>query len=287
MKFKQIRAEILMLLVAMAWGAAFPSTKEILHDFSPLSLLSVRFLLSGLLVLLIFPRSVFRLTKVDIKKALILGALLSIAFILLITGLQQTEASKAGFIVATTVLWVPIFEFLLFKKPVTRLTLLIIVLSMAGVYMLTATKANGIELGDVLVLLGTMVYAVIIIMVDYFSPMKNPSIVSIQLLMTGICAGVVGLLMHDFVLPTEITRSIILNMAFLVVLATAFTVWAQTKFQQDTTPIRASFLFLFEPIFSMIFAYLLLHEVMDLEQAMGALAIMVCVIAFLKWGGCR
>lgn len=285
MKLKQTRAEILMLLVAMAWGAAFPSMKELLHYFSPFSLLSIRFLLSGVLVFLIFPKAAFRLTRVDIKKAVILGFLTAAAFILLITGLQQTEASKAGFIVATTVLWVPIFEFFLYRKPIRPLTLCIIVLSLIGVYLLTATKVDGIDLGDVLVLLGTMVYALIIILMDRFAPMDNPAIVSIQLFITGVAAGVVGLLTHDFVLPHFINESIVLNLLFLVVAATAFTVWAQTKFQCDTTPIRASFLFLFEPLFSMIFAYLLLHEVMDWVQAIGAIIIMFSVILFLKWGG--
>lgn len=278
---KQQQSFVLMLLVAAAWGAGFPVMKLLLAEFSPYSLLSTRFLLAGMLVALIFVKSIANLTLNELKKAIYLGLALSTSFIFLIVGLQYTLASKAGFITATSIIWVPVIECAVDRKKMGLTTTISIIICLIGLGFLTSIKTGKINTGDILILLGAIIFAIHIILIDKLSPLKNHSIISIQLLMTGISSGIAGALLKQLSIPSTLSYAAITELLFVTIIATAFTVWAQTKFQQHISPTTASFLFLLEPVFAMIFSILLLKEGINFSELIGASIILAGVIFYL------
>ena len=51
-----------------------------------------------------------------------------------------------------------------------------------------------------------------------------------------------------------------MSLLYLTFLATVLTTYVQTRFQKDTTPIRAAIIFSVEPVLASISAYLILGE---------------------------
>lgn len=105
-------------------------------------------------------------------------------------GIQYTTVGKAGFITACYIVIVPVLGLLLGKKcsPVAAGA---VVLSLAGLYMLCM---NGGELsvnkGDLLMLVCAFLFAVHIMVIDFFSPVVDGVKMScIQFFVSGILSG--------------------------------------------------------------------------------------------------
>lgn len=64
----------------------------------------------------------------------------------------------------------------------------------------------------------------------------------------------------------------------LAIICSAFGFIVQPVAQEYTSPEHTSMLFALEPVFSMIFAYIFLHEKLSLQGAIGAFLIMVGVV---------
>src|SRR5437868_1926601 len=117
------RQAVLELIFAGAlWGFGFVATQWALTTWNPQGVLLWRF--AGAVVLgevlhLFFRRGQASSSqwKKDFKRALPAGILLGTFILLQTIGLQYTSATKSGFITTLYVIFVPAFNFLLFKKP--------------------------------------------------------------------------------------------------------------------------------------------------------------------------
>jgi len=59
------------------------------------------------------------------------------------------------------------------------------------------------------------------------------------------------------------------GIAYLVLLATLYTLTVQTRYQKETTPTRAAIIFSVEPVFAAVIAYFALGETIGLSGVLG------------------
>lgn len=113
---KPLKAELMLLVVTLFWGSSYIFMKMGLGTLGEFNLIALRFGLAFILATVIFHK---RLRKVDIKTlkyGALLGFLLLGVFTCITFGLKTTTTSNAGFLVALTVIFVPILDRILFKK---------------------------------------------------------------------------------------------------------------------------------------------------------------------------
>lgn len=113
---KPLKAELMLLVVTLFWGSSYIFMKMGLGTLGEFNLIALRFGLAFILATVIFHK---RLRKVDIKTlkyGALLGFLLLGVFTCITFGLKTTTTSNAGFLVALTVIFVPIIDRILFKK---------------------------------------------------------------------------------------------------------------------------------------------------------------------------
>jgi drug/metabolite transporter (DMT)-like permease len=104
------------------------------------------------------------------------------------------KEARAGFLTALYVILVPIFSVLLRKK-ISPLVLVGGVVSIVGIYCLLGGKFEGIYLGDVLVFLCAISFALHIMSVDKFVTLTGGVKLSImQFLVAGIISAILGLI---------------------------------------------------------------------------------------------
>ena len=67
---------------------------------------------------------------------------------------------------------------------------------------------------------------------------------------------------------------VVLDMAFMAIIATGGTLYLQTRFQASTSPERGALILATEPVFAAVFGWWFLHEQFTLRMACGAALIL-------------
>ena len=198
----KIKNALLLLLTASIWGVAFVAQSVGMDYVGPFTFNCVRCLMGGVVLLpciWFFDRKNKRRKQVPAipgaRKTLVMGGICCGVALCLASnfqqfGIQYTTVGKAGFITACYIVIVPVLGLLLGKKcsPVAAGA---VVLSLAGLYMLCM---NGGELsvnkGDLLMLVCAFLFAVHIMVIDFFSPVVDGVKMScIQFFVSGILSG--------------------------------------------------------------------------------------------------
>ncbi len=176
---RQATADLLLLAAALIWGFGFVAQRMGMEHVGPLTFNGLRFLLGGvwLLPLAICGRPRFlpeAPKRIPVLRAgCWAGLLLFCGAYLQQSGLVYTTAGKAGFITDLYVILVPIFG-LFFGQSANPGTWLGALLATAGLYLLSIQGDCLIGRGDLLVLAGTIFWALHVLLLGYLSPRTHP-----------------------------------------------------------------------------------------------------------------
>ena len=87
-----------LLAVTACWGSTFFLIKDLLERMPVLDFLAVRFAIATIVLCLLFPRALRRMSRAAVRQALVLGLLYGVGQILQTTGIGRTPAwrSTAG-----------------------------------------------------------------------------------------------------------------------------------------------------------------------------------------------
>jgi len=271
------RAESALLATTLIWGGTFAVVKIGMRDISPLLLIAVRFLLGGGLLLMVFGRRLFPLTGQAVLKGSILATFLFLGFVTQNIGLTITTASKSAFITGMMVVFVPLLEVVIERRPPRLGNVAGVGIVALGLWFLTSPDGESFNAGDALTLLCAIVFAVYIVYLDVVSKeMTTEQLVVIQMFSTGIMALAATAL---FETPRFVpSTSAIVSLAYLTFLATVVTTYVQTRYQKDTTPTRAVVIFSIEPVIATVIAYFLLGETLGALGVLGGALIIAGVL---------
>jgi len=275
--------DIFMLLAVLCWAINFSFIKIALREFSPQAFNGIRLLFASLiLIIVLFVRGEgFSLAKSDILKILFLGIIGNTAFqLLFIHGLNWTTASNTSVIMAMTPVFVALLSVLLKQEKIHWAGWLGIVISFIGFYFII-TKQVGIfhfswkELrGDLMILIGNLFWAIHTVFskpfLEKISPLKWTSIT--------LAVGTVFYLPFAALDIVRIQWSEISFQAWaaliysgLFAIAICYVIWyASVKRVGNSKTAVYGYL---TPIFTILFAYLLISERITFLQIGGALII--------------
>ena len=133
------RAEAVLVLVTFFWGCTFPIVKEAITNIPIFAFLALRFGLAAILMAPFIKRS--QMTPKTIKKGLVLGVLLFLAFAFQTLGLANTSASVCAFITGMNVVWVALLT------EMNRRALLSATLAVVGLGLLTDPTNSAFKVG--------------------------------------------------------------------------------------------------------------------------------------------
>ena len=105
------RSEMFLLLAVVLWSTTFALMKESLGSISPALLVLIRFAIAAAVVYVFF-RSRIEFTWINLLKGLAIGIPEYVGFILQVTGLTMTTASKNAFITGLSIVVAPVLSFL-------------------------------------------------------------------------------------------------------------------------------------------------------------------------------
>lgn len=274
---KQLKADLSLLVITMIWGSTFVLTKNALESLSTYNFLSIRFLIAFTISSIIFWKNVKSIDKETLKYGILIGFILFLGFAMQTTGLLYTTASKSGFISAFCIIIVPVIESLISKKFPKKENILGIAFAIMGIALLTLDSNLSLNIGDFYTLLCTFAFAFQIIAVGYYSKKFDPiSLAIIQMGVLGALSTLLTFWLETPVIPnnSKAWMSILITGIF----ATSVAFIVQNIMQKYTSSTRTALIFTSEPVFSAIFAYALLGEIISRKGAIGCMLIVFGMI---------
>jgi drug/metabolite transporter (DMT)-like permease len=273
-----IAAALSLLGVAAVWGFTFTAVKRALDAADPFSFLAVRFALAAGILLLVFPRRVFRANLRGVGSAALIGVWLTAGYALQTTGLVYTTASKSAFITGLSVVLVPILSFAVSRIRPRGGSLAAVLFAAAGLYLLTSPRAGGVNIGDFLTLGCAAAFALHIITTERVAPHHDPVPLAFwQIVTTAIACSLIAIASPE--------RRLVLTpwtlAALLVtgILATAVAFLVQTWAQRRTSATHVAVIFTAEPVFAALFSWLVQHEALGPGKLLGGALIVLGMLA--------
>lgn len=162
---KKVLAHIAGILTAVIWGTTFISTKVLLNDFEPITVLVYRFLIAYVAMMIIKPKPL-RFESLKKEFWYFMAGLLGVTIYFLFEniGLTYTLASNASVIVSTAPMFTALLAFIFLKNEKPKKFFFIgFVFAMTGIALISFQGTSNLELhvvGDLLALGAAIVWAI-------------------------------------------------------------------------------------------------------------------------------
>ena len=284
-KLYELRADLLLLSVAIAWGVTFLMVQDAISTTPVYAFLFFRFAIASVLMFFIAYKFLNEINKKTIFYGIILGLFLFSAFATQTFGLAYTKSSIVAFITGLNVIVVPFLAYFIFKDYISKNVLIATVVAVIGLYLLTMSGALTIGKGELLTLICAFLFALQIIFTGKFSKEVNVFLlVLFQLITVAVLSLIFSLSLDD--VTFNLTYDYVFFKAVLItaVFATVYAFLIQTYMQQFTTATKTAIIFAMEPVSASVFAYISVGEVLTSIQLTGAILIVFAtVVAELKF----
>ena len=274
---RQTRADLMLLVVTVFWGASYILTKLALDVLQPFNLTALRFIIAFIISALVFYKNILKSDIRTIKYSLILAAILVGMFISMSFGLKHTSASKAGFLISLAVIIIPILSHFFLKQKIEKKAVIGVCIAPIGIALLTLNNQLSVNSGDLLCILCAVFSAVHVVVMGVFT--KKVDSIALGILQLGF-AGIFSMAFSLFTETVRLPSTAISWGATLAlsILCTAVGYIVQATAQQYTSATHTGLILSLEPVFSAILGFAFLGEILSARGYAGAAILLLSVL---------
>jgi drug/metabolite transporter (DMT)-like permease len=273
------KADLLLLLTALIWGVAFVAQRAGMDHMGPFIYNAVRF---GLGALTLVPVIWYRQKKgledhafqekdsgYLLKAGIISGLLLFVGSSLQQVGIVYTTAGKAGFITGLYVVIVPVLGLIWRQRPGSGVWAGA-VLAALGLYLLTISNGLQIELGDFLVFLCAIAFALHVLAIGWLvTKVDCVKLAALQFIVTAVLSFAVAFIFEDILLSALVDGIIPILYGGIMSAGVAYTL--QIVAQRQAPPAHAAIILSLESVFAVVAGWIILSEVLAGREIAGCL----------------
>ena len=266
---QRLRADLLLLLVAVIWGNAFVAQRVAADHVGPFLFNGVRFLVGGVALAPAAGRRWGGLNRREVIGGGLAGVVLFAAAVLQQAGMAFTTAGKAGFITGLYVVLVPLFLAVGWRAWSHWSIWIAAALAVVGLFLLSeGTRFLALAPGDGLVLAGAVMWASHVILIGRLADRVDPvRLAVVQYLACGLLSGAVGLIVE----PQTISglESAWWTVLYTGLLSIGLGYTLQVVAQRWTPAADAAVILSGESVFAAFWGWLLLGETLTGRQLVG------------------
>ena len=274
------------LLCTFIWGTTFIAQDTGMDDIGPFTFNAVRFFVGFLAIaplVILFEIKKFKSEfNLDFKSFAILSFLIGFS-LFLGSALQQvallyTDVANAAFFTIFYVPMVPIIIFLYRRTSIHWSVWPSVILCLIGGYLLTNFYNTTVRLGDTLVILGALFWSTHIIFTGIIVTKYNLPLTlgAIQTLIVAILSFFVGIIHEEFIFKNILKE--IDSILYAGILSGGFAFVLQIYAQKNISPAPAAIIFSLEGVFATIAAWILLDQILGINNLLGCLFILSGVL---------
>lgn len=284
---KNFKGSIMLLITSLIWGTAFVAQSEGMNYVEPFTYNALRTLLGGVILIPVIllvrflDRRGGREIKYSLKNTIIggiyCGVVLFAASSFQQFGIAHTTAGKAGFVTALYIVIVPIIGVFLHKKMPLRMWAFIAI-ALVGFWLLCISENFSVSMGDMLVFVGAVFFAIHITVIDYFNKRGTDGVLMscIQFFTAGLIMLICMFIFEKPVIADIAEARITILYAGIMSCGVAYTL--QILGQKHTNPTLATLLMSLESVFAALSGWLLLNEKLSIKELFGCVLIFTAVI---------
>jgi len=278
---KNLKGPLLLLLATIIWGLAFVAQSVGMDYLGPFSFNTIRFIIGAFTLIPFINYKELKSSSKPEKKILLISSLLSglaLAFASNFQqfGMQYTTVGKAGFITSFYIIFVPFINFVLGKKP-SKNVYIALIIAIFGFYLLCINEQFTVGKGDFYILLSALFFAIQIVLVSYFCQGKN--LIAFSFLQFVFCALFGSTLMFTLESPTWIAiKAAWIPLLYAGVFSCGIAYTLQILGQRYVEPNTASLILSLESVFSTIFGFIILHQILTTKETLGCILVFISVI---------
>jgi drug/metabolite transporter (DMT)-like permease len=289
---KIFKAELLLVFITLIWGGTFVIIKNALADVPPFLYSGLRFALASGIGLALWWKFIRGITRTEIWQGILLGAFFSVGFLLQTWGLNYTTVSKSSFITGAMVIFAPITYWIVERRPISLAQKIGVIVVITGLWIFTNPDISNMNKGDIATLCCSVCWGIYITYTDVFTRdstaigILSVRLAVVQFIMTTVVAfGAYlcfeGSAVHFWgdvihVLPS---KPFIIAVLYTGILGSVVATYIQTRFQRETTPVKAALIFSIEPILASAMAVVLLNESFKFSEIVGGTLVIGGVLA--------
>jgi drug/metabolite transporter (DMT)-like permease len=278
MKTKEIiKADFLLLMTAFIWGFAFVFQRIGLEFVGPITFVFFRFLISSSVFILLFKFSATKSKKLRDSSndhyAILLGLIMVIGMIMQQMGLQYTTVARAGFVTSLYIIFVPILGLFLSIKT-DLFTWFGVSIALVGFYLLTNISPEEFLLGDILMFISSILWAVHVLIISRIA--KKISVIrvmAIQFITVTIMSGVLMILFETWTF-SELSGALY-SLLFVAIISSCIGFSLQVLAQRKAPPAHSALLLSMEAIFASVGGWFILNQYLTAFEVLGCLLILV------------
>lgn len=266
-----------LVAITLVWGTTFVVVKESLATISPPLLLALRFSIAAACFAWV------RFDRRALVPALWLGLFAFAGFATQTLGLTITTASRSAFITGFAVVLTPAVASVWFQQRIAPRVVAAALVALAGLALLTLRGGEGgINAGDLWTLLTALAYALYIVYLGQVAgKASGMALAGLQHLPMAVLAWLWAI--PDLGTLPRVPGTTYLAIVYLAVVATALVAVAQTYAQRVVPAPLAAIIFVLEPVFASVFAYVLVGEMLGpFGWLGGGLVVLAMLIAELR-----
>lgn len=283
---EKLKGSALLTSATIIWGFAFIAQSVGMEKLGPFTFQAARCILA--VAFLFLCRSLLDLRtglSASLKKwldptlwkaGILCGGALFVAASLQQVGLVYTDAGKAGFITAMYIVLVPILGLFLKRKP-PKTAFFSVLLAVAGLYLLCGAGVSQLNIGDLLLMLCALAFAVQITCIDRLAgDLDGLRLNCVQSLVVAVLS-LPCMALTETVVPSDILACWFpLCFAGILSMGVAYTL--QIVGQQHLEPTTAALIMSLESVFAALGGWLILKETMTPWELTGCALVFLAVI---------
>ncbi len=275
-----LRGVAALIIATVLWGSSFPVIKIVVERIGSFTYTWARSLVA---VLILTPYVLIKLARGESKIETVRGGLITgIAYALGLWlqgwGTKYTTASNAAFITGLHVVFVHLYV-ALFRRKYNLHLFIELLLAVCGLYLLTLPR-GGVDIGDILVLLGSIAWAAQVILVSVHGG-SSPLLFTYFETMPALLF-VMPDLVHVKSILSKFNIDTLLGVLYLALTCTVGAFSLQAYGQKYVPPEVAALIYLLEPVFATVFSWVMLSEHMTMLQLAGSAMILASMVLAVK-----
>lgn len=281
---KQLKADLMLMLVTLCWGISYYLTDLSLEDMGPFTLNANRFLIAfAVAAIIAFPK-LKNVSKETLKYSIILGVALLFVYIGATFGIQYTTLSNNSFLCGLAVVFTPLLSCIIYRRLPSKKLTIVIIMTTVGIALLTLKDNFSINYnnlrGDLLSIMCAFVYAIDLIITEKAVQHEDVDPFQLGVFQIGVTGALnlaFALIFEEPHLPTQ--PNIWVSVLFLSILCTGVALIVQAVAQQYTTASHVGVIFSLETLFAGAVAFIFAKEVLTIKSYMGAALMIISIFA--------
>lgn len=281
-----LMGQLLLLSATIAWGVSFTFLKDIIDGVSMYYVIGARFLSATIILSLIFLKKFKKMTNGTLLRGLILGVILTLAYLTQTYGLERTTPGENAFLTSTYNVMIPFILWAVYKTKPKAYHVIAAVLCLVGISFVAFSNSGRSEenafFGYGLTLLAAVFFAFQIFFIDMAKNKGDDTFLTLILEL-----GVVGVVFSAMSLIIDLPKGIevysltldqINMMLVLTFICTLYAQFAQIFGMRYTHPTQSALILSLESVFGTVFSVIMGKENTSVLMFAGFVIIFVAII---------